>query len=272
VPHASPVVRKFARELGVPLEEVRGTGPKGRITQDDVQAFVKGVMTGRKRRPGAAPRRPPRQRGRRAALGLLPWPKVDFAKFGPIERQAAVAHQEDQRRQPAPQLGDDPARHQPRRRRHHRAGGLPRATEQGEREGGVKVTMLAFLIKACVAALRSSRSSTARWKANRWSTSATSTSGFAADTPNGLVVPVVKDADQKGVYADQPGNGELAEGARRQARPRRHERGCFTISSRWAASAARYFTPIINAPRWRSWACAEPDASRSGTARPSSRA
>ena len=110
LPHASPSVRKFARELGVPLEEVKGTGPKGRITQEDVQAFTKAVMKGEASTKAAAAKRPA---GGGEALGLLPWPKVDFAKFGPDRAQGRGAHQEDQRRQPASQLGDDPARHQP---------------------------------------------------------------------------------------------------------------------------------------------------------------
>jgi len=83
LPHASPSVRKFARELGVPLEEVKGNGPKGRISQDDVQAFTKAVMAGAMQTKAQADKAPAGGDG--AALGLIPWPKVDFAKFGPIE-------------------------------------------------------------------------------------------------------------------------------------------------------------------------------------------
>ena len=136
LPHASPTIRKLARELGVPLDEVKGSGPKGRITQEDVQGFVKA-------RDGRHARRPRRRRRRRrrgappaaaAFPGLLAWPQVDFTKFGADRAQGPVADQEDQRRQPASQLGADPARHQPRRRRHHRARGVPRRDQQGERE------------------------------------------------------------------------------------------------------------------------------------------
>ena len=128
--HASPSVRKFARELGVPLDEVKGTGPKGRITQEDVQAFTKAVMSGAASTRAAAGRAPA---GGGEGLGLLPWPKVDFTKFGPVERKdlgrikkisAANLHRN----------WDDPARHQPRRCRHHRAGSLARSVEQGKRE------------------------------------------------------------------------------------------------------------------------------------------
>ena len=87
LPHASPSVRKFARELGVPLEEVKGSGPKGRITQEDVQNFTKAVMSGAAQHQGARPPRRRRRGGGGEALGLLPWPKVDFTKFGPVERK-----------------------------------------------------------------------------------------------------------------------------------------------------------------------------------------
>ena len=108
LPHASPSVRKFARELGVPLDEVKGSGPKGRITADDVQGFTKAVMAGATQTQAQAAKAPAAPAGGGGSeLGLLPWPKVDFAKFGPVERKDLGAHQEDQRRQPAPQLGHD---------------------------------------------------------------------------------------------------------------------------------------------------------------------
>ena len=125
-----PGVRKLARELGVDLGKVKGSGDKGRILQEDVEAFAKGGAPS----PAPAAGKAAPAAGGGGGIDLLPWPKVDFAKFGPIEAQAAVAHQEDLRREPAPQLGDDPARHQARRGRHHRARGVPRADEQGERE------------------------------------------------------------------------------------------------------------------------------------------
>ena len=136
LPHASPAIRKLARELGVPLDEVKGSGPKGRITQEDVQAFVKAVLAGQTqtRAQGSAKGAAPAPAAGGAMPGILPWPQVDFAKFGPIEQQGPVAHQAHQRPGPASQLGDDSARHQPRRRRHHRPRGVPRSHQQGERE------------------------------------------------------------------------------------------------------------------------------------------
>ena len=136
LPHASPAIRKIARELGVPLGEVNGSGPKGRITQEDVQAFVKSVMAGatqtraqaRQGRRGAGSRQRP-GRPPAVAAGRLRQVRAD-------REEGPLAHQEDQRAGAAPQLGDDPARHQPRRCRHHRARGLPRLDQQGEREVG----------------------------------------------------------------------------------------------------------------------------------------
>ncbi len=128
--HASPSVRKFARELGVDVSRVPGTGPKGRITQEDVQGFVKGVMSGSTAAPATA--------GRRRWLGRGPGPAA-VAEGGlhalwRSREQAAFAHQEDLGRQPAPQLGHDPARHELRRSGHHRPRSFPRAAEQGKRE------------------------------------------------------------------------------------------------------------------------------------------
>ena len=204
------------------------------------------------------------------ALGLLPWPKVDFTKFGADRAQGPVAHQEDQRRQPASQLGDDPARHQPRRRRHHRARSLPRVQLNKENEkSGIKVTMLAFLIKACVAALKKFPEFNASLDGDQLVLKQYFHIGFAADTPNGLVVPVHQGRRQEGHPADQPGDGRARqEGARRQARPGRHVRAPASRSARSAASAARYFTPIINAPEVAILGvCKSADRSRCGTAR-----
>ena len=121
---------------------VKGTGDKGRILKEDVEAAAKGGRAARTPAPAAAG-------GGVGGIDLLPWPKVDFAKFGPIEAQAAVADQEDLRREPAPQLGDDPARHQSRRSGHHRPRSVPRrSSTRRTRRAGVKVTMLAFMIKA----------------------------------------------------------------------------------------------------------------------------
>ncbi|MEY3487756.1 MAG: Dihydrolipoyllysine-residue acetyltransferase component of pyruvate dehydrogenase complex, partial [Pseudomonadota bacterium] len=200
LPHASPSVRKFARELGVPLGEVKGSGPKGRITQDDVQGFTKSVMAGDVRTLAQAAKAPAASvGGDGAGLGLIPWPKVDFAKFGPIERKEmgrikkisganllrnaimipAVTNFDDA------DITDLEA--------------FRVSTNKENEKSGVKVTMLAFLIKACVAALK---------KYPEFNTSLDGDSlvykqywhiAFAADTPNGLMVPVIKDCDKKGV-------------------------------------------------------------------------
>jgi pyruvate dehydrogenase E2 component (dihydrolipoamide acetyltransferase) len=204
LPHASPSVRKFARELGVPLEEVKGSGPKGRIVLDDVQGFTKAVMAGAAQTKAQTAKAPAGGGGDGAGLGLIPWPKVDFAKFGPIERKEmgrikkisganllrnavmipAVTNHDDA------DITDLEA--------------FRVSTNKENEKSGVKVTMLAFLIKACVAALKkfpefnSSIDGDALVYKQFWHI------GFAADTPNGLMVPVIKDADKKGAAADQP--------------------------------------------------------------------
>ena len=214
LPHASPSVRKFARELGVPLAEVKGSGPRGRITQEDVQAFTRAVMAGttRTQAQGAASAGGGVTGG--GELNLIPWPKVDFARFGPIERKEmsrikkisganlmrnavmipAVTNHDDA------DITDLEA--------------FRVSTNKENEKSGVKVTMLAFLIKACVAALKkfpefnSSLDGDALVYKQFWHI------GFAADTPNGLMVPVIKDADQKGVLAISQEMGELAKKAR----------------------------------------------------------
>jgi pyruvate dehydrogenase E2 component (dihydrolipoamide acetyltransferase) len=249
MPHASPSVRKFARELGVPLEEVKGQGPKGRITQGDVQAFTKAVMGGAaqtKAQVANAPRAAAGGGG--SELGLIPWPKVDFAKFGPIERKdmsrikkisganllrnavliPAVTNHDDA------DITDLEA--------------FRVSTNKDNEKSGVKVTMLAFLIKACVAALKkypefnSSLDGDAIVYKNYWHI------GFAADTPNGLMVPVIKDADKKGIFQISQEMGELAKKARDgKLSPAEMSGASFTISS-LGGIGGRYFTPIINAP------------------------
>jgi pyruvate dehydrogenase E2 component (dihydrolipoamide acetyltransferase) len=246
LPHASPSVRKFARELGVPLEEVKGTGPKGRISQDDVQAFTKAVMAGSAQTKAQAVKAPAGGDG--AALGLIPWPKVDFAKFGPIERKEmgrikkisganllrnaimipAVTNHDDA------DITDLEA--------------FRVSTNKENEKSGVKVTMLAFLIKACVAALKkypefnSSLDGDAIVYKNYWHI------GFAADTPNGLMVPVIRDADKKGILQISQEMGELAKKARDgKLGPAEMTGATFTISS-LGGIGGKYFTPIINAP------------------------
>jgi pyruvate dehydrogenase E2 component (dihydrolipoamide acetyltransferase) len=246
LPHASPSVRKFARELGVPIEEVKGTGPKSRITQEDVQNFTKAVMKGEASTRAAAGRAPAAGGG--AALGLLPWPKVDFEKFGPIERKDLSRIKKIS--------GANLHRNWvmiPHVCNHDDADitELEAFRVQLNKENektGIKVTMLAFLIKACVAALRkfpdfnSSLDGDQLILKNYWHI------GFAADTPNGLVAPVIKDADKKGILAISQEMAELAKKARDgKLSPGDMSGATFTISS-LGGIGGRYFTPIINAP------------------------
>jgi len=241
-PHASPSVRKFARELGVELSKVRGSGPKNRILTSDVQAFVKGVMA-RPPAPAAAP-------AAGAGLGLVPWPEVDFAKFGPVETVQL----------PRIKKISGPALHRnwvmiPHVTNHEDADiteldAFRVQLNKENEKSGVKVTMLAFLIKACVAALKKFpdfNSSLAPDGASiivkrYWHI------GFAADTPGGLVVPVVKDADQKGIFDIAKETSELAKLAREgKLKPGDMQGGTFSISS-LGGIGGTYFTPIINAP------------------------
>ncbi len=246
LPHASPSVRKFARELGVPLAEIKGSGRKGRITAEDIQRFTQSVMAGATQTQAQAARAPAGGGG--SELGLIPWPKVDFAKFGPIERKEmgrikkisganllrnaimipAVTNFDDA------DITDLEA--------------FRVSTNKENEKSGVKVTMLAFLIKACVAALKkfpefnSSLDGDALVYKQFWHI------GFAADTPNGLMVPVIKDADKKGVLAISQEMGELAKKAREgKLSPAEMSGASFTISS-LGGIGGRYFTPIINAP------------------------
>ena len=246
LPHASPSVRKFARELGVPLEEVKGSGLKGRITQEDVQSFTKAVMSGAAQTKAQAAKAPAGGDG--AALGLIPWPKVDFAKFGPIERKALGRIKKIS--------GANLLRNAimiPAVTNHDDADiteleAFRVSTNKENEKSGVKVTMLAFLIKACVAALKkypefnSSLDGDELVYKNYWHI------GFAADTPNGLMVPVIKDADKKGVLQISQEMSELAKKARDgKLSPAEMTGATFTISS-LGGIGGKYFTPIINAP------------------------
>ena len=245
LPHASPSVRKFARELGVPLNEVKGSGAKGRISLEDIQNFSKAVMAGEVRTQAQASKAPA---GDGAGLGLIPWPKVDFAKFGPIERKELGRIQKIS--------GANLLRNAvmiPAVTNHDDADiteleAFRVATNKENEKSGVKVTMLAFLIKACVAALQkfpqfnSSLDGDALVYKNYWHI------GFAADTPNGLMVPVLKDADKKGILQISAEMGELAKKAREgKLSPAEMSGATFTISS-LGGIGGRYFTPIINAP------------------------
>jgi pyruvate dehydrogenase E2 component (dihydrolipoamide acetyltransferase) len=236
-PHASPSVRRFARELGVDLARVRGSGPKGRITQADVQAHVKGVLAGA---PAAAPS------AAGLGLNLPPWPQVDFAKFGPIEVKPLSRIKKIS--------GPNLARNWvmiPAVTYHEEADITELEAFRGEinkEQSGTKVTLLAFLVRACVKALQrypelngSLDGDNLVYK-NYWHI------GFAADTPNGLVVPVLKDADRKGVLDIARETAELAAKAREgKLMPTEMQGATFTISSVGGIGGTA-FSPIVNAP------------------------
>ena len=245
-PHASPSVRRFARELGVDLAAVRGSGAKGRITEDDVRSHVKGVMAS-----GVRPASIAATPAAGVPSHLPPWPQVDFAKFGPIKR----VEMSRIRRISGPVLTRNWVT-------------IPHVTNHDDADiteleafrvqlnkenekSGIKLTMLAFLIKACVAALK---------KFPEFNSSIDAETGdavilkdyfhigFAADTPNGLVVPVIKDADKKGVIDIAQETGALAAKARDgKLSPTDMQGGTFSISS-LGGIGGTYFTPIINAP------------------------
>ena len=250
LPHASPSVRKFARELGVPLDEVKGSGLKGRITESDIQGFTKSVMAGTAQTKAQAAKAPAAAAGGGdgAGLGLIPWPKVDFTKFGPVERKEmsrikkisganllrnaimipAVTNHDDA------DITDLEA--------------FRVSTNKENEKSGVKVTMLAFLIKACVAALKKYPEFNSSLDGDALIYKQYYHIGFAADTPNGLMVPVIKDADKKGIFQISTEMGELAKKARDgKLSPAEMSGACFTISS-LGGIGGRYFTPIINAP------------------------
>ena len=240
--HASPSVRALARELGVDLSRVTGSGPKGRVLQEDVQKYVKQVMSG----AAAASAAPATSTG--AALGLLPWPQIDFAKFGPIEAKPLSRIKKIS--------GANLHRNWvmiPHVTNHDDADITElealRVTLNKENEkAGIKVTMLAFLIKVCVSALKKFPEFNASVDGDNLVFKQYYNIGFAADTPNGLMVPVVKNADQKGVLAIAREMGELSSKAREgKLGPADMQGGCFSISS-LGGIGGTYFTPIINAP------------------------
>jgi pyruvate dehydrogenase E2 component (dihydrolipoamide acetyltransferase) len=239
--HASPSVRKFARELGVDLGAVSGSGPKGRITQTDVQAFVKAALGGLSSRPAG-------QYQSGTGLDLLPWPQIDFSQFGPIESKPRSRIQK--------LSGANLARNWVM---------IPHVTQFDEADiteleafrkqmgdelagQGVKLTPLAFLIKACVAALKQFPNFNASLDGDNLVLKQYYHIGFAADTPNGLVVPVLKNADQKSLTQIARETGELAAKARDgKLGAADMQGGSFTISSLGGIGGTA-FTPIINAP------------------------
>ena len=245
--HASPSVRKFARELGVDISKVKGTGPNGRILHEDVQGFVKQVMSGAATAGGSAG-----QVSGGGVLNLLPWPTVDFAKYGAIETKPLSRIKKIS--------GANLARNWVM---------IPHVTQFDEADitdlealrvrlnkenekAGIKVTMLAFIIKATVAALRKfpdfNASLVAAPDGDHLVLKHYFNIGFAADTPNGLVVPVIRNADQKGVLEIASEMGALSAKARDgKLGPADMQGGCFSISSLGGIGGTS-FTPIVNAP------------------------
>ncbi len=237
--HASPSVRKYARELGVDVFNVEGTGPKGRITQEDVQKYIKSVMSGQTS-VGAT--------SQGSGLNLLPWPKVDFSKFGVTTRQPlsrikkisaanlsrnwivipSVTYHEDADITDLEAFRND--------------------TNKQNEKAGIKITMLSFIIKACVSGLKKFPEFNSSLDGDDLVLKEYFHIGFAADTPNGLVVPVIKDADKKGIYEIAKETSELAKLAREgKLKPEQMQGACFTISS-LGGIGGTYFSPIINAP------------------------
>jgi pyruvate dehydrogenase E2 component (dihydrolipoamide acetyltransferase) len=237
--HASPAIRRFARELGVDLHGVTGSGPHGRVTREDVQGFVKRALSG-----GAAS-----ASGGSAIAGLPPWPKVDFAKFGPIERKPLSRI----KKLSGPNL-------------HRNWLQIPHITNYDEadvtdveafrnevnaeqsKSGAAKLTMLAFLIKVSVAALQKYPDFNTSLEGDELVYKQYYNIGFAADTPNGLVVPVLKDADKKGLLEIARETAELAAKARDgKLGMADMQGGTFTISSIGGIGGTQ-FTQIVNAP------------------------
>jgi len=240
LPYASPSVRKFARELGVDLTRVQGTGAKGRITADDVRGYVKQALASGPAGPAAG--------ASAGGLSVLDWPKVDFAKFGPIEAKplsrikkisganlhrnwVMIPHVTNNDQADITDLE-----------------ALRVALNQEKQKEGIKVTMLAFLIKAVVAALKQFPEFNASLDGDSLVYKQYYHIGFAADTPNGLVVPVIRDADKKGVFELAAETSALAKQARDgKLSPSQMQGGCFSISSLGGIGGTS-FTPIINAP------------------------
>jgi len=243
LPHASPSVRKFARELGVDLALVKGTGAKERIVQEDVQNFVKQALAG-----GVVSAASTSGASLGGGIDLLPWPKVDFTKFGeitskPLSRIKKISGANLHRNWvmiPHVTNNDEASITELE---------AFRVTLNKENEkSGIKVTMLAFLIKAVVAALKKFPEFNASLDGDNLVLKQYFHIGFAADTPNGLVVPVIRDADKKGILELAAESSELAKKARDgKLSPAEMQGGCMSISS-LGGIGGTHFTPIINAP------------------------
>lgn len=247
LPHASPSIRKMARELGVPLSEVTGTGSKGRITLDDLQGFVSKVMNGALRTQAQG-----QGGGSGSGVGLdvLPWPEIDFSKFGEFERKplsrikkisGANLHRNWVMIPHVTNCDDADITELEALR-------VQLNKEADKAKTGVKYTMLSFLIKACVAALKKFPDFNASLSGDELVYKKYYNIGFAADTPNGLVVPVIKNADTKGIAEIAQESAALAAKAREgKLGPADMSGGCFSISS-LGGFGGTYFSPIINAP------------------------
>jgi pyruvate dehydrogenase E2 component (dihydrolipoamide acetyltransferase) len=241
--HASPSVRAFARELGVDLAKVPATGPHGRILKEDVSAFVKGVM-----QAGPAPAAAPAGASLGGGLDLLPWPKVNFEKFGPVEvtplsRIKKISGQNLARNWvmiPAVTYHEDADITE--------LEAFRVAMNKENEKSGVKITMLAFLIKACAMGLKKFPEFNSSIDGDNLVMKQYCHIAFAADTPNGLVVPVIKNVDQKSVTQLVAECGELSKKARDgKLGPAEMSGACFTISS-LGGIGGTYFAPIVNAP------------------------
>ncbi|MBW3927594.1 dihydrolipoyllysine-residue acetyltransferase [Neisseria meningitidis] len=240
--HAGPSARKLARELGVDLGQVKGTGLKGRIMGDDIKAFVKSVMQGGAAKPAAA------SASLGGGLDLLPWPKVDFSKFGNVEvkelsRIKKISGQNLSRNWvviPHVTVHEEADMTELEEFR-------KQLNKEWEREG-VKLSPLAFIIKASVSALKAFPEFNASLDGDNLVLKNYFNIGFAADTPNGLVVPVIKDVDQKGLKQISQELTELSKKAREgKLKPQEMQGACFTISSLGGIGGTG-FTPIVNAP------------------------
>ena len=244
VPYASPAVRAFARELGVDLNQVKGSERKGRISKEDVQKYVKGVLSGATAAPAAAGAAPG------GGLNLLPWPKVDFAKFGEVETKPLSRIQKISGANLARNWAMIPHVTHNDDADITELEALRVALNKEYEKAGVKFTMLAFLIKAMVAALKKFPTFNASLDASGENLVLKKYFhvGFAADTPNGLVVPVLKDADKKGVVDIAKETSALAAKARDgKLGPAEMSGGCISISSLGGIGGTS-FTPIVNAP------------------------
>ncbi|WP_164161486.1 dihydrolipoyllysine-residue acetyltransferase [Stenotrophomonas maltophilia] len=244
VPYATPAVRVFARELGVDLLQISGTEKGGRITKGDVQKFVKAALSGGVPAAGGA------AVAAGGGLNLLPWPKVDFSKFGETEVQPLSRIKKISGANLARNWAMIPHVTQFEQADITDLEGLRVALNKENEKAGIKLTMLAFLIKASAAALKKFPEFNASLDASGENLTLKKYFhiGFAADTPNGLVVPVIRDVDKKGVVQIAQETGELAKKARDgKLGPADMSGGCFSISSLGGIGGTA-FTPIVNAP------------------------